>query len=394
MLGIVFGVGSVIAMLSVGEGASRDALNRIRRLGSHNIILSSVKPIDESQDSQRRRTAAYGLTYDDVRRIREGIPSVRRLAPAKLLRKPARVGRRTMEIRLAGVTPDWFDLVRRERIAGRLLTAEDEGGVKNAAVLTEHVARTLLAAGAILGRHVGVDGQFLEVVGIIRGEPERGGGLQTPDRANDVYAPLAFVRTRFGDVDMQMKAGEYSREEVELHQCIVEIDRIEHVEPAAAAIGRMLAETHKHDDTRIQVPLALLREARETKRTFNIVLGSIACISLLVGGIGIMNIMLASVTERTREIGIRRAIGATRRHIVLQFITETIVLSTIGGLLGIGLGLLIPWLITRLAGLPTVITAWSVALSLVISVGVGLVFGIYPAARAARLDPIRALRHE
>ena len=156
----------------------------------------------------------------------------------------------------------------------------------------------------------------------------------------------------------------------------------------------MLERFHKKVDYRMSVPLALLRQAEATKRTFNIVLGSIASISLVVGGIGIMNIMLASVTERTREIGVRRAIGAKRRQIVGQFLVETIVLSTTGGLIGIGIGLFIPWLVTYLAGMPTVVTFWSIALSLGISVGVGIVFGLYPAVRAAKLDPIVALRHE
>jgi putative ABC transport system permease protein len=156
----------------------------------------------------------------------------------------------------------------------------------------------------------------------------------------------------------------------------------------------MLKRFHKRKDYIIGVPLALLKQAEATKRTFNIVLGSIACISLLVGGIGIMNIMLASVTERTREIGIRRAVGAKKKQIITQFLIETVVLSTIGGIVGIGLGVLIPSLITYFAGMPTVITLWGIMLPLFISAGIGVIFGIYPAARAAEVDPIVALRHE
>ena len=181
---------------------------------------------------------------------------------------------------------------------------------------------------------------------------------------------------------------------VELHQIIVEVESTEAVQSTAVAIERMLERFHKKVDYRISVPLALLRQAEATRRTFNIVLGSIAGISLLVGGIGIMNIMLASVTERTREIGVRRAIGAKRRQIIGQFLVETVVLSTTGGAMGVCIGLLIPWLITYFAQMPTVVTLWSLLLSVGISMAVGIIFGLYPAARAANLDPIVALRHE
>jgi putative ABC transport system permease protein len=181
---------------------------------------------------------------------------------------------------------------------------------------------------------------------------------------------------------------------VELHQLIVEVDATGDVEPVAEGLERMLRRAHPNGDYRVSVPLALLRQAEATKRTFNIVLGSIAGISLVVGGIGIMNIMLASVTERTREIGIRRAIGAKRKQIIGQFLIETVVLSMLGGLVGIALGLLIPWLVTHFAQMPTVITAYSLVLSVGISMTVGIVFGLYPAVRAANLDPIVALRHE
>jgi putative ABC transport system permease protein len=245
-----------------------------------------------------------------------------------------------------------------------------------------------------LGERISVEGNVFTVVGIVRSDDADAGGIRTPDSHDDVYVPLEVMRARYGDLDIRSLPGQFSREEVDLSLCIVEVARDADVEPTADGIAHMLDRLHARTDFRVSVPLALLRQARETKRTFNIVLGAIACISLLVGGIGIMNIMLASVTERTREIGIRRAIGATRQQIVTQFLVETVVLSGMGGLIGIALGLLIPWIITRLTALPTLVTPWSVALSLGISIAVGLVFGIYPAARAARLDPILALRHE
>ncbi len=394
ILGVVFGVGSVVAMLAVGEGASQEALRQIRQLGSHNLIIDSIKPTDEAvAGGGRVRMVMYGLRYLDEARIREGFPAVARLAPAKIIRKEVRLGATRMEMRVVGSTPDWFQLVRRPVVAGRVLTALDEEQGTAAAVLTEHGARRLLANANTLGQSILVDGKAFEVVGIIRSAGGEG-AVQTPDQDVDIYIPMTTARRVFGDLTTRRTAAGHEREWVELHAMIVEARELADVEPLAWGIETMLRTSHPDGGYQIRVPLALLRQAEATRRNFNIVLGSIAGISLLVGGIGIMNIMLASVTERTREIGIRRAIGARRRQIVRQFLIETVVLSLTGGLIGVGLGLFIPLVITQVAGMPTVVTAWSLILSLGISVGVGIVFGLYPAARAARLDPIQALRHE
>ncbi|KIH77472.1 putative ABC transport system permease protein [Geoalkalibacter ferrihydriticus] len=395
MLGMVFGVGSVIAMLSVGEGASQEALEQIRRLGSENILISSIKPVEEESSPQVRiLMSMYGLTYQDEQRIRETFDAVRTTVPVKAVRKEARLGARAMETRLMGVTPEWFDLVQRPLLAGRFLSYQDEENHAAVVVVTEAVARNLLPLEHPLGSFLQIGGEVFEVVGIVESLGEQTAGVQAPDRQEDVYLPLSTTRERYGDMTVRRSAGSFMRERVELHQIIVRVDDIENVEATAQAIEEMLGRFHRQKDYRIDVPLALLRQAEATKRTFNIVLGSIAGISLLVGGIGIMNIMLASVTERTREIGIRRAIGAKRRQIVGQFLIETVVLSCAGGMIGIGVGVLIPHLITYFAGLTTVVTAGSLILSVVISLSVGIIFGLYPAVRAARLDPIDALRHE
>ena len=394
MLGIVFGVGSVIAMLAVGEGASKQALEQIRKLGSHNIIISSVKPSEEDeQDTRQSHMSMYGLLYDDELRIRETLTSVRRTVPVRLLRKRGRLGERSMELRVVGTTPEWFELVSRPVLAGRVISARDMSGRAAVCVLTEHGARRLLATGHTVGEKVLIAGHYFEIIGICRTE-EGSTNIQVPDQATDAYIPFSVALERYGEASYRRSAGSREIELVELHQLLVEVDALAAVEPAAEAIRALLGRFHRREDYRISVPLTLLRQAEATKRRFNIVLGSIAGISLLVGGIGIMNIMLASVTERTREIGIRRAIGARRRQIVMQFLVETVVLSALGGVLGIGFGLVTPWAITRLSGMPTVVPFYSVALSLAISMSVGLVFGIYPALRAARLDPIVALRHE
>jgi len=395
MLGMVFGVGAVIAMLAVGEGASKQALDQIRRLGSQNIIINAQKPVEQAAaGSMQVRMNIYGLLYDDVDRITQSFSTVDRVVPAKLIRGEGRVGGRTQELRLVGTTPNWFDLVSRELLVGRRIMDRDMEQHSNVVVLTEHGARKLLAGRNTIGSQVRISQGYFTVIGVIRSESTQSGMMQTPDQQIDAYIPLDVAIERFGDVTVSRSSGSRSRELVELHQIIVQIDKKEHVESTADAIDRMFSSFHPKGDYQISVPLALLRQAEATQRTFNIVLGSIAGISLLIGGIGIMNIMLASVTERTREIGIRRAIGARRKQIIGQFLIETVVLSVAGGLIGIGIGLLIPWLITVFADMPTVVTLWSVLLSVVISVGIGVIFGMYPAMRAANLDPIVALRHD
>jgi putative ABC transport system permease protein len=395
MLGVVFGVGSVVAMLSVGEGASKEALEQIRKLGSTNIIISSIKSAEEEATStQHTHMSIYGLTYEDQARIAESFKNIKQTAPVKLMRKDSCLRERSIELRVVGTTPEWFDLVRREVIAGRVLGRSDQEKQSPVAVLTEFGARKLLATESTIGQTVRIGGNQFEVVGIVRSESGQAGNIQIPDQEIDAYIPIEVAKGYFGDIFAQQTSGSFTMERVELHQIIVQADKTEDVESIAAGIDQMLARFHKKKDYVVSVPLALLKQAEATKRTFNIVLGSIAGISLLVGGIGIMNIMLASVTERTREIGIRRAIGAKRRQIISQFIIETVVLSTIGGLIGIGIGILIPSLITYFAGMPTVITLEGIMLPLFISAAIGIAFGLYPAVRAAQVDPIVALRHE
>ena len=396
MLGMVFGVSSVIAMLSIGEGASKEALEQIRRLGSTNIIISAMKPIEDEDaaSTQSAFMSIYGLLYEDEARIRESFPTVVKTAPVKQVREKARLYERTLDLRVVGTTPDWFTLVRRPVIAGRVMTPEDMESFTSICVLTEYGARRLLATEESIGQMLRLGGEYYQVIGIVQSESAEGGSLLTPDQEVDAYIPLNVARSRYGDIMIRSASGSSEREKVELHQIIVRVDADENVESTALGVRAMLERFHKKEDYHISIPLALLRQAEATKRTFNIVLGSIAGISLLVGGIGIMNIMLASVTERTREIGVRRAVGAHRKQIILQFLIETVVLSTSGGFIGIAIGISIPWLVTKFSGMPTVVTTYSLVLSVGISMAIGIVFGIYPAFRAANLDPIEALRHE
>lgn len=395
MLGVVFGVGSVVAMLSVGEGASKEALEQIRKLGSNNIIVSSVKSAEEEAlATVRSHMSIYGLTYEDHARISQSFRNVRQTAPVKLMRKESRLGERAMELRMVGTTPKWFELVPRDVIAGRVLRPSDQAERAPVAVLTEFGARKILATESTIGQTIRMGGDQFTVVGIVKSESGQAGSIQIPDQEIDVYIPIEVARVYFGDIFTRRTSSGDEREKVELHQILVQVNEPENVESTAAGVERMLQRFHKKQDYAVSVPLALLKQGEATKRRFNIVLGSIAGISLLVGGIGIMNIMLASVTERTREIGIRRAIGAKRRQIVYQFLIETVVLSTAGGLIGLGVGLLIPFFITYFSGMTTVITLNGILLPLFISMAIGILFGLYPAMHAAKVDPIVALRHE
>ena len=395
MLGVVFGVGSVVAMLSVGEGASKEALEQIRKLGSNNIIISSNKSAQEEQAStMRSMMSVYGLTYEDFARVAESFSTIRKVAPVKLTRKETRLRERSMELRIVGTTPDWFQLVPREVLAGRVLLASDLKNRAPVTVLTEFGARKIMATEGVVGQTIRIGGCEFEVIGIVKSESGQAGNIQVPDQEVDAYIAIDVAREYYGDIFAKMTSGSMEREKVELHQIIVQVTDPEKVEATAAGIEWMLQKFHKKKDYAISVPLALLKQAEATKRTFNVVLGSIAGISLLVGGIGIMNIMLASVTERTREIGIRRAIGAKRRQIVVQFLIETVVLSTTGGMIGLGVGTLIPFLITYFSGMATVVTLQGILLPLFISMAIGILFGLYPAMNAAKVDPIIALRHE
>ena len=396
MLGLVFGVGSVIAMLAVGEGASQQALESIRRLGSQNILISSVKPVGDSSNAmsstRQASLSVYGLLFEDELRIRETVPGVSDTVPARMVRRDARFHDRRLELRVVETMPTWFEVVKRPLLAGRTLTVQDEVTRGNVCVLTEFGVRKLLSAEKMIGQRIRIGKGVFEVVGIVKNE--EGGNTRAPDSDADAYIPMSTGIKFFGLSSLKYVSGSRQGEKVELSQIIVRMTSTKVVEAGAKGVEAVLKRFHKKQDYKIDVPLSLLREAERTKRTYNVVLGAIAGISLLVGGIGIMNIMLASVTERTKEIGIRRAIGARKSRIVLQFLINTCVLSIGGGIVGVLLGVAIPVIITFFTGMPTVIRAYSMFLAFGISAGIGIVFGLYPALRAASLDPIEALRHE
>ncbi len=394
MLGVVFGVGAVVAMLAVGEGASRKALAEIKALGSNNIMLTSKQNAgDEAASGSRSMVKAYGLFYDDERRIRDTFDAVERTVPTKDLRKNAFFGERSIELRIVGTTADWFKLVPRDIVAGRVMLDRDLHSSANVCVLTESGARKLLAASNVIGESLQVGSDLYEVIGIVRNESASGGG-RTPDSDVDAYIPINVAKERYSDLMIRRASGSFQAEQVELHRIIIAVKNIDNVESVAAGIDRMMQHFHPDGDYDLFVPLAVLRAARAQANIWKWTLFSIAAISLLVGGIGIMNIMLASVTERTREIGIRRAIGAKKGQIVAQFLVETVVLSATGGFIGTIVGPAIAQIITFMSGIDTIVPLYSILLAVGISMSIGIVFGLYPAVRAANLNPIDALRHD
>jgi len=397
-LGIIFGVCSVIAMLAIGEGASYEAQQQIRELGSQNIIINSVRPPEESTVSSSQNFAlVYGLTYADAERIQSTIPNVDVIVPSRSVSKHIRHEARRVDGAVVGVPPWHPQVARRSLQRGRFFSAVDMRERATVCVLNEPIVRELFPFTDPIGKTVWAGDAVYRIVGILQaqsaGARERSGGDQ-PSAGYEIYIPMTTAKAWFGNVNFKRRSGSHSATVIDLNRITVRVNDLDQVQAMARAIERVLAHAHDKKDYEIVVPLKLLEQAKRTQQIFSIVLGSIAAISLIVGGIGIMNIMLATVTERTREIGIRRALGARQRDIITQFLIETVILAATGGVLGVGLGVLIPFLVTHFAGMLTIVTPWSCGLAFGISVAVGLIFGLYPAYRAAAMDPIQALRHE
>jgi putative ABC transport system permease protein len=400
-LGLIFGVAAVISMLAVGEGASRDAQLNIEELGATNIILRSVKPSDEVQAASGRPAALilrYGLKYADFERIVGTVPTIKRVLPVREIRKQIRCAERAFDGRVVGTTHEYAEFNHVKVARGRFLDRSDDTLYRNCAVLAHATAEALFPYQDPIGETIGLGSDAYKIVGVT-GERSStaasGGGFAGQDYNRDVYIPLNTCRLRFGERIIDFRSGRFSAEETELTQLTIQVQSTDEVTATAKVLTATYEPYHPEKDVQMTVPYDLLEQARRSARQFSIILGTIASISLLVGGIGIMNIMLATVTERTREIGIRRALGAKRRDIIQHFLIECMLLSGVGGLAGVLLGLWIPRIIVYFVpDQKTIITPQSVVLAFGISVGVGILFGIYPARRAALMDPIEALRDE
>jgi putative ABC transport system permease protein len=406
-LGIIFGVASVIAMLAIGEGASKAAQEQIARLGSLNIIIKTVQPPEEQHATgQQQGLREYGMTYADAERFHNSIPNVKVIVPVRRISQQAWYRNRKIPVEVVGTVPWHLETSSIRLVRGRFLTSFDLDYKRDICIIDQGAAKALFVFDDPMDQDIKIAGDYYRVVGIVtsqedistkEGVPEEKGLSakgQGGANAGTIYIPLSAAKERFGETSLQVAGGSRKIEKVELQEIIVKVGEINRVQPTRDILINQMSQFHKKNDYQIVVPLELLHEAERTKRIFSIVLGSIAAISLLVGGIGIMNIMLATVSERTREIGIRRALGAKRRDIIFQFLSETMFLTFAGGILGIFLGCIIPFFVTRFGNMPTVITWTALLLSFGISGIVGIAFGLYPAYRAANMDPIESLRHE
>jgi len=403
ILGVVFGVSSVIAMLAIGAGASKEAQAAIARLGSTNLIIETVKPPEQQELSgETQFVTAYGLTYADAESIRNTLPYVEVTVPVREIPSEARYLTHQVAVKVIGTVPWYTEIAPIHLVAGRFLSSTDEYRELTTCVIDEQLGQRLFGFEDPIGMHVRISESFYRVVGIVSAgsgvaEDKKNSAEDSASRsgvAGNIYIPLSAARSRFSDMVGNFGTSGRSFEKVELHKIIVKVPSNDEVLPTHQVLDTLLKRLHEKQDFRIIVPLELLREAERTTRIFSIVLGSIAAISLLVGGIGIMNIMLATVSERTREIGIRRALGARKTDIITQFLAETLLLTFLGGIIGICLGSFIPFFVTKFANMATVITGASLMLAFGISGIIGLTFGLYPAWHAANMNPIESLRHE
>ena len=387
MLGIIFGVGAVIAMLSIGEGAKQEALEQIQLMGMNNVIVKDV-PVDTADQEQKRTSLSTGLKWADARAVRDLNPLVENTVPVREMTASIRYNKERTKGNIVGTTPEYAEVMNFGTREGAFFNFEDIEDAKRVCALGNGIKRKLFLFRNPLGEKVKIGDQWFTVVGVLEEKSitsSRESGLTVRDMNEDIYIPITAALKRFSR----------KSQESEINSFVARVGDVSRIQEAANILKSTMQRRHNNvEDFTITVPEALLRQSQQTQRIFNIVMGAIAGISLLVGGIGIMNIMLASILERTREIGIRRATGATRSDILGQFMIEAVMLSFAGGLIGILLGFTLTRIIAAYADWRTIVSWEAIFLAFWVSVGIGVIFGVYPARRAARMDPIDALRYE
>jgi putative ABC transport system permease protein len=390
MLGMIFGVAAVVSMLSIGAGAQQQVLAFIEQLGVRNLIVEA-KDVSDNQELLRIRKISPGLSFKDLRVIRANVENLtsstarKRLIPTNVLPKP----RQDMP-GVYGVEPEYQSIAGLRIVAGRFFGSDDNDRMMPVCVLGEGAKANLFPQKEAVGEYIKINEQWFRVIGILgpqltaRSELS---GLKAEDMNNLFYVPINSMIYRLEDNRSSLRD--------EIDGLLMQIERTADISAIAEVVRGLLNASHRNaNDFSLVVPAELLAEQKRTQRIFEMVMVAIASISLLVGGIGIMNIMLASILERTHEIGVRRAVGARRRDVLRQFLVEAILISFVGGLLGVGGGFGLSRLVAVMAGWSTIVTLNSILLAFLVSVSVGLIFGIYPAAKAARLDPVEALRYE
>jgi putative ABC transport system permease protein len=410
-LGIIFGVAAVIIMVAIGQGTKQSALEQLQQLGATNILIRSIPP-PQSNDasSQQQSVLKYGLTREDFTRLL-GVPGLKKVVRVRDTQQRIQHGATLApNANAIGTEPALFDMINLRCERGEFFSPLQHDRGEAVCVLGATAARQLFPYEDPIGQTVQVGTKrfssvLLTVIGVM--EPtglrtgSEGASMMRLDPDHGVYFPYTLAHAVFGDSIIRMQSGTFERKEIELSEIWLQAGSTSQVERLASIAQNIVQIGHKDKvDYEVKAPIQILRNAERLNRMFNFIMVGIASFSLVVGGIGIMNIMLATVTERTKEIGIRRALGAKRRHITLQFLIETTVISLSGGLIGILLGTgvakLLPWLVSHISSqnYPTVVASWSVIGSFVVSGMIGVGFGLYPAVMAARMNPIEALRHE
>lgn len=388
MLGIIFGVASVIAMLAIGEGAKREAIAKYKDLGVNNIIIRDKEFTDKELEEVRAKFSP-GLTISDADAIMEIIPLIEDIAPQAEKDVTVQYEDRTGRARIIGITPSFVNILNYTPANGGFINEDDYQRHLKVCVLGATIADDLFPFEDPVGKDIKIEDQWFEVAGVMQNKAlftETVGELASRDLNNDIYIPLSTFNKRFIRENLL---------ESEITQITVKVGSSEKLLEISTIIRHMLNRHHfNNEDFSIIIPFELMKQEEKERKIYNVLLGSIAAISLLVGGIGIMNIMLASVLERTREIGIRRAVGAKKQDIMQQFLTEAVMISITGGLIGVVLGLTISISITFLTEITTVVALYSVVIAFLFSVIVGINFGYLPAKKAAALEPIESIRHE
>jgi len=388
MLGIIFGTASVIAMVSIGEGAKKQAIAKYQDLGISNIIVRD-KDLTEKELEEVRMKFSQGLSFKDADVIQKIVPGVEDIAPQAEKKMDAKVGDKASKATVIGITPSILKILNYLVEKGVFINQDHYDRQLKVCILGANISRELFSYDNPVGQSVKLDDQWFEVVGVMQTKAlftETVGELAARDLNNDIYIPLSTFNSRIS------KENRFSSE---IKQLTVKLNNSERLVESAAVIRSILNRHHfNNNDFSIIVPYELLKQEERERRIYNLLLASIAAISLIVGGIGIMNIMLASVLERTNEIGIRRAIGGRKVDIMNQFVTEAVVLSITGGIIGVILGITISLVISFVTDVKTSLTLYSIVIAFGFSVLVGITFGYLPAKQAANLKPIESIRHE